>query len=66
MIANLYANKLFFSALLFRHSIETFFVLLVFFRVRLTLQALVLEKFKSESLPLDVQGQLIFKLVYSC
>ena len=66
MIASLYANELFFAALLFRYSINIFFVLCGFSRVRLTLQALVLEKFKSESLPLDVQGQLIFKLVYSC
>ena len=36
---------------------------MVFFRVRLTLQALVSEKFKSESLCLDVHGQLIFRLL---
>ena len=34
-----------------------------FSRVRLTLQALVSEKFKSDSLRLDVQEQLIFRLV---
>ena len=46
-------------------TVLRFFCFMWFFQSRLTLQALVSEKFKSKSLCLDVQGQLIFKLVDS-
>ena len=54
LTAHLYPNKLCFVVLVLVRG---------FSRVRLTLQALVPKKFKSESLRWDVQGQLIFKLV---